>query len=375
MIDPGQQIAKLRGLIQLDWSDAHTARVRRAALQHRRRQLVARVGGAALLLIALCTALLIRQQREPRIAATTQAREPQTALQLVTMDRSSATAFSATDQLRLREDGPQRTVFELTRGRARFEVVRRPERMFRVEAGAVNIEVLGTVFTVEREAARVIVAVERGRVRVSWNGQSQELAAGRWDSFPRPPIAAQFDDPPSHATNLAPIAASEPAVEKTLIRTEAPRPPAASPPSLASAERIVRTSSPAKPRGHTRAVALLLREADAARLSANPSAAVASLQEILRDHRDDLRAPLAAFTLGKIQQEELGQPEAAARAFALALSLDSDGPLAEDAAAREVEAWNRAGQLERARERAADFVRRYPRSSRLPAVWRHGHLQ
>jgi transmembrane sensor len=115
--------------------------------------------------------------------------------------------------------------------------------------------------------------------------------------------------------------------------------------------------------------------ASVARLSHHPAEAVPPLRRIVVNHDDDRRAPLAAFTLGRVLLEELGQPTEAADAFAKTGELAPDGALAEDALAREVEAWSRAGDLARARARADEYVRRYPAGRRLRSVRRFGGLE
>src|SRR2546430_2117926 len=80
------------------------------------------------------------------------------------------------------------------------------------------------------------------------------------------------------------------------------------------------------------------------------------------------RAPLAAFSLGRVHLEKVGAPRDAAQAFARARELAPDGPLAEGALAREVEAWARAGETEVARQRALSYARRYPGGRRARAV-------
>ncbi|HZJ65392.1 MAG TPA: hypothetical protein VFD36_17900, partial [Kofleriaceae bacterium] len=119
----------------------------------------------------------------------------------------------------------------------------------------------------------------------------------------------------------------------------------------------------------------LLLAADVARMSGHAGAAVASLARSLELHADDARAPLAAFTLGRVQLEDLGAPRAAALAFARAIELAPEGPLAEDALAREVEAWSRAGETEIARARALTYTQRYPDGRRARAVRRFGGLE
>lgn len=121
----------------------------------------------------------------------------------------------------------------------------------------------------------------------------------------------------------------------------------------------------------------LLLLADVARLSHHPADAVAPLERLLRTNLTDPRAPLAAFTLGRVLLDDLGRPREAADAFARAQNLDvqgTDGPMAQDALAREVEAWSRAGEPQRARERALEYVRRYPTGRRLRSVRHYGEL-
>jgi ferric-dicitrate binding protein FerR (iron transport regulator) len=168
---------------------------------------------------------------------------------------------------------PGLVVARLQSGRARFDVVHDDRRRFRVEAGAVAVEVLGTQFTVEKSGDRARVMVERGRVRVSWRGGGVELGVGERGLYPPPDEVAD-----------------------------------------------------------------LLREADAARREGRPEAALAPLHRVVDGHADDPRAPLAAFTLGRLYFDELHRAGDAAAAFARARSLDPDGPLAADARAREAQA-------------------------------------
>jgi transmembrane sensor len=118
----------------------------------------------------------------------------------------------------------------------------------------------------------------------------------------------------------------------------------------------------------------LLLASDVARLSGHPREARRWLEQLLARHPRDERAPLAAFTLGRVLLEELGWPKDAASAFARTRALQPDGPLAEDALAREVEAWSRAGETDRARAAAELYLQKYPRGQRAAGVRRHGGL-
>lgn len=121
----------------------------------------------------------------------------------------------------------------------------------------------------------------------------------------------------------------------------------------------------------------LLLLADVARLSHHPADAVSPLTRLLSNHATDPRAPLAAFTLGRVLLDDLGRPREAADAFRRVQTLElqgPDGPLAQDALAREVEAWSRAGEPQRAKERAQEYVRHYPTGRRLRSVRHYGEL-
>ena len=118
----------------------------------------------------------------------------------------------------------------------------------------------------------------------------------------------------------------------------------------------------------------LLLLADVARLSRHPADAVAPLTRLLRERPADPRAPLAAFTLGRVLLDELGRPREAAQSFLRVQELDPDGPLSQDALAREVEAWSRAGEGASARARALHYLQKYPTGRRLRSVRHFGEL-
>jgi transmembrane sensor len=95
----------------------------------------------------------------------------------------------------------------------------------------------------------------------------------------------------------------------------------------------------------------------------------------LREHAADARAPLAAFTLGRVLLTELHRPREAAAAFASARALAPSGAFAEDALAREVEAWAKAGEVAQARARAEEYLRLYSRGRRADVVKVLGGLE
>lgn len=114
----------------------------------------------------------------------------------------------------------------------------------------------------------------------------------------------------------------------------------------------------------------LLLAADVARLSHHASASVSPLRALLATHERDPRAPAAAFTLGWVLMNDVGRPRDAAAAFTHAEQLAPHGNLAEDAAARAVEAWYQAGDLPRAHDEMTRYERRYPHGRHEAALRR-----
>ena len=219
----------------------------------------------------------------------------------------------------VRHIAPERIEVELDEGTGSFDVVMNPARTFVVSSGDVHVLVIGTSFTLERDASKTRVAVERGRVRVEWTDGARELTAGEAGWFP--PASPSWQAP-----------------------AEAPEAPAIH-------------DVPAE----------LLTAADTARRSGRADDAVPLLRRIVEHHARDPRAPLAAFTMGRVLLE-LDRDREAARAFAEARRLDPTGSLAEDALVREAEAWARAGDRETAQRRAQAYLSRYPEGRRAQDV-------
>lgn len=309
----------------------------------------------------------------------------------------------------VRQEGASRVVVELLHGSAEFAVTKNPGRLFRVETSGVAVEVLGTRFVVDKQPIndgwRVAVTVTEGRVRVLFSAQQAQLAAGERAEFqvPRDAIAPASPEPPTPTqlgsarptvtrakspsvatatpppTSPVPTAATEPPRWQQLARqgqydqayallTQQSAQPGSAP--VAGEGAVI--LSPLASTRHSAADLLLL--ADVARLSHHPDTAVASLRQLLDGHSDDPRAPLAAFTLGRILLDDLGRSREAAESFQRTQALDGDGPMAQDALAREVEAWSRAGDRTRCRERAQKYIQRYPSGRRLQAVRHYADL-
>ncbi len=229
-------------------------------------------------------------------------------------------------------------------GRAHFSVASRPVRRFVVQSGLVSVVVVGTEFFVERRGTQTWVEVERGEVQVEWPGDHTSLRAGESGLFP-----------PS--ASVATPAPSDEVVAGPSWRTLAQRGEHRSAFDALRDDAAKVRSTPAD----------LMLAADVARVSGHDGHAVRYLRRLTTRFPRDPRAPLAAFTTGRIELSR-GRGLRAAEAFALARRLQPEGSLAEHALAREVEARVAAKQPARARELASTYLRRYPRGPRRALV-------
>lgn len=270
-----------------------------------------------------------------------------------------ATALDDTSVVAIAEDAPTHVAAALRAGRARFAVPKGAPRSFRVSAGRITITALGTVFSVAREAERTAVAVSDGRVRVDFDGGSRELVSGETAWFPDAPAARTLESPneaPAVRTSARSVTPTR-STWRTLARERRYE---------ESYSALQATPTPARWTAED-----LLLAGDAARLSGHPREAVPYLERILREHRADARASQAAFMLGKLLLSIDGRPSEAAQRFAEARALAPSSSLAEDALAREVEAWARAGRTEHARARAHEYLRLHPGGTWAEAMKGH----
>jgi len=172
-----------------------------------------------------------------------------------------------------------------------------------------------------------------------------------------PSPVAEATAVPTPATRVLPTAVSAPATRVVPAAVSAP------------ATRVVPAAMDAPD------VEALMRSADEARRAGHAAQALPYLRRLLREHSADARAPLAAFTLGRILLAELDRPAEAADAFALSRRLAPGGPMASHALAREVEAAARGGDAARARRLAETYIADYPTGPHLASVRLHGGIE
>jgi transmembrane sensor len=355
MIDLNARLQKGPLRVRREWKPGPRARGRKRAV--RRRRLVLVVG---VLSVTAALALLVTRLTHKSSAPWALGQPESTAMHSVSFaDGSLAELTDDQAQVKVEEDGPRRVVTSVTVG-ARFRVVPNPQRTFEVRSGSVLVRVLGTTFSVREHAAGTArVAVEHGRVQVEWPGGAATLDAGQSGVFP-PPKAAESqpsDVPPVPSARTAPDVTAKP-----------PWSDGATPSWRDYAMKgdydkayVVLSE---KGKGSVRdEPADLMLAADVARLSSHPAEAVAPLRKLCDKYPADKRAPIAAFTLGRVLLDDLGRASEAAGFFEKARTLWPSGPIAQEALAREAEAQKRAKNPQRAQALAGQYLRQYPQGA------------
>lgn len=359
------------------------------------------IAGALALVVALVV-LFLRQSGNAPAALRVEGGAPlPTAValtQAVTLDDGSCVGISGGTLVPLANDG-KAIRFSLPRGQATFDVVPGGPRTWTVDAGLVTVTVLGTRFDVTRGEHDARVSVERGKVLVTGKGipgGEVVLTAGEHvevnDGSAAPAPSATLT-PPSDAADAevspGPAPRQAPSVAPATPGPTAALPSPLAPPSASSTTSPEDAWHPLADRGkYAEAYATLGKEgvarearraerpedllqvADVARLSGHPADAVLPLERLLANHPTSKAAPQAAFTLGKIELDALGRPGRAAAAFEKAISLGVPAALKEDAFARRVEAYAKAGDPSKARTARNAYESAFPNGRYTESVQR-----
>jgi transmembrane sensor len=274
----------------------------------------------------------------------------------------------------------------VTQGRADFDVRPGGPRHWVIECGLATVEVIGTSFSCDRQHGRLRLVVTHGAVLVRGErvpdrarrllaGESLELAEDAHHPTPAPDDT--FANPAlANPTGASGPLAAEPLVDVAKGEEERARGRSSSERSwrdLARRGRHGEAFSALGTEGLRReskhlGVNDLFALADVARLSGHPADAVVPLERIVTDFANDARAPLAAFALGRLELDSLGQAQAAATAFRKALALGIPSGLREDVRARLVEAYVRSGDAGAARRAADAYVDEFPNGRHTHAI-------
>jgi hypothetical protein len=322
---PDQALARLRPRWTAARAEHNLARTRaRIARARRRVHALVAAGAAATIVFALVQLRRapVAQHAVVAARAATEQSASQLQLQLQLDDGSTIALGSPRARVSVASTSRERIEIELAGGPATFAIPAREGRAVVVHMARFDVTILAAAFTLAPIEARARVDVTSGDVEVRWSGGRTVVGAGSVAILP------------------ASVAASSSVASRVAPDAEA-----------------------------------LMRDADAARRAGHPAAAVPYYRRLLRAFPTDERAPVAAFTLGRVLLTQLDRPDEAADAFATSRRLAPAGALAEDAWAREVEAAARAGEPDRARRLARAYLARHGDEPRATAVRRAGGLE
>lgn len=380
MSDPATD--RLSRHVQVDLSEARVARLwgrvserlepPRPALRWVWAGALASAMGVALLVVHWQTS-----QPKTAVSAWQGARmETSTDALAVTLRDGSKLKLDPNSRVAMGDETPSAVRLLLERGRVDCDVTHREGRSFMVIANGVEVHVVGTHFSVATEhgegSVRVEVRVERGAVEVQSPGTPAEVTrveAGRsWSritktsALPKPSASSEGTVEPAET------AAAPEAAPGSDVTAEPSASAAANGEEPADARAASPSPSPSPSAKRTADARELLEQASGLWREGRVREAAQAYQNLLSTYPRDPRAGLAAFELGRLRMDRLGDLAGAVRALERAVALAPGSSFREDALARLVTAYagvhNQAG-CERTR---AQYLREFPAGVRKRTV-------
>ena len=307
--------------------------------------------GAALCVGAAAVAIVVTRGNDPAkqgtVASAWEGAQLETAADAlsVTLVDGSSLKVEPRSRVEVGDRTPSALKLVVARGRIACDVTHREGRSFVVAAGGVEVRVVGTRFSVANEEAeagrRVEVRVERGVVEVRAAGPGAEV------------VRVEAGHSWSQVTKT-----------EALDGAEAEAQPETAPASAPEAD-ATRAAPSAHTRGPTHAKAgadarALFEQARSAWRAGNMEEAARTYQALLAAHPRDPRAGLAAFELGRLRMDRLGDMPGAVRALQQAVTLAPGAELREDALARLVSASAAAHDRARCTRARTRYLTDYP---------------
>jgi tetratricopeptide (TPR) repeat protein len=112
----------------------------------------------------------------------------------------------------------------------------------------------------------------------------------------------------------------------------------------------------------------LFDDAQRARAEGRSADAARAFDRLRRTYPRDARAALAAFELGRLRLDALGDPRGAEEALRDAIALGPSSPFREDAESRRIEALGRIGDAAGCASARAAYLARWPNGTYRRAV-------
>jgi transmembrane sensor len=333
--------------VQVDISTPRVTRVWQAIVpriergrSHSRRWLAPMLLAGALAVAGVVTAVSLERAPDSASVWENAALETKGDSLSVRLEDSSRIELAAESRVELSESAPDAVRLRLRRGSVRCDVTHREGRRFSVEALGIEVRVIGTLFSVAIGPGQrqVEVAVERGSVEVrslDAGGAYRRLSAGE----------------------------REPAVSGAELRPVKPRDEPRDSVSSAPGDQADGAGDP-----QTATARELLDLANLARRSGDLAAAVRAYELLLSKYPTDARVGLAAFELGRLRLERLGNPAGAVSALERAIARAPSPGLREDAMARLVQAHAALGDGARCRRTRDKYLAEYPGGVHVNAV-------
>jgi transmembrane sensor len=270
----------------------------------------------------------------------------------VDLQDGSHVELDANSQLTVQKQEATELRLKLDTGKVECDVAHNPKRQFYVHAAGVIVRVTGTRFNVNVATEytpsgaaehQVEVGVSRGSVeiqRVDGTMPVRKLAAGQtWSMRLSDEINGAL--PSTH-------------------ESDSPEPEAA-PEVRAPVRAVLPKSDPAgEAAGEPDDARSLLEKGRQARRQGDPRAAAAAYQALLNQFPEDSRAGLAAFELGRLRMDRLGDLTGAISALNQAVRLAPGSAFREDAMARLVDAHQRLGQTSACVSAQQVYLKNFP---------------
>lgn len=262
----------------------------------------------------------------------------------------------------------KRVAVALNDGKARFAVTRNEEREFEVRAGDVRVVVVGTRFLVANEpeqGGRISVTVEEGVVDVYVEGR--EGAVARLTAGSRWTTTSPERERMTAVPDILGSGGKKAVDASRAMLGQAVRTPITLPEEPGQAE--TRERVPSQAHAQQPDAAALFEKGRAARRAGNYRQAVEHFSALLEHYPDNSRAGLAAFQLGRLQADKLGNHRAAVKAFESAIKAQGNSAYKEDAMARRAKSYYKLGNKTRCETSRQAYLSVYPsgvHASRLP---------